>query len=62
MRIDNSMPLRLKPDYFVPKNRTGLLKEITKYYPEDKEKNKKKPTKQLYAIYHSIRKRGKKIC
>ena len=56
------MPLRLKPDYFVPKNRTGLLKEITKYYPDDERENKKKPTKQLYAIYHSIRKRGKKIC
>jgi len=68
MRVNKSMPLRIKPDYYVPYHRDKkklqilLVKEITKYYPDDERENKKKPTKQLYAIYHSIRKRGKKIC
>ena len=68
MRINKSMPLRIKPDYYVPYHRDKkklhilLVKEITKYYPDDKRENNKKSNKQLYAIYHSIRKRGKKIC
>ncbi len=41
-------------DYFVPKTKTALVKWLSRYYPADKSKFRRKKKEVLYAIYYNV--------
>lgn len=44
-------------DYYKPHSRWKVLELLSVSYPADCEKFRKMPTRQLFAIYHSVQKR-----
>jgi hypothetical protein len=50
----------IKPNilYFVPKTKKGLIEWLSRKYPNDKRKFKKKTIQNLRKIYHIIRQKN----
>lgn len=41
-------------DYFIPRNKAGLVEWLARFYPQDLAKFKRQNRRKLYAIFYSV--------